>query len=155
MGTDPRKLRLLLIDDNDDDRRLSATALQDTGLTVDLFEATDGYAGLGYIYGDREYADREKFPFPDIVFLDIKMPGMDGFAVLRQIRSNPKTKRLPVIMLSNSDLPSDLQAAYALGADAFHRKPVSYRALVDLLRSVLTPWLDIYSARSHFKRKEF
>ena len=145
MGADTRSFNLLLIDDEEHDRFLFGTALRETGLKIELFEATDGYAGLRYIFGDGQYAERHKYPFPDIVFLDIKMPGIDGFDVLRKIRADPKTKWLPVMVLSNSELLSDVQAAYAFGANAFHRKPATYHRLVELLRSVLTPWQDTFS----------
>jgi two-component system response regulator len=145
---------ILLIDNDDDDRILFATALKESGLKAELFEAKDGYAGLNYIFGDGQYSDRHKFPVPNIVFLDVKMLGIDGFAVLGRIRSVPKTKSLPVIMLSNSDLASDVQAAYLSGANAFHRKPGTYRALVDLLRTILTPWKDVNFRPPHYKSGE-
>jgi CheY-like chemotaxis protein len=153
MSTDTGALNLLLIDDNEDDRVLFATALQETGLKAELFQATDGYAGLGYIFGHGPYTNREKFPLPDLVFLDVKMPGIDGFGVLRQIRGDPSTKRLPVIVLSNSEVLSDMKQAYALGADAFHKKPARYVELVTLLSSVITPWQHTLSQAPHRKRR--
>jgi CheY-like chemotaxis protein len=144
-------LKLLLIDDDPDDRTLFTTALGETGLAVDLTEATDGYAALNYLFGRGDYADRAKFPLPDLIFLDLKMPGIDGLGVLKEIRSNPQLKHLPIIVLSNSALKSDLVAAYALGAKAAHQKPVHFRGLVHLLQTVISPWLNTRSGDS--KRK--
>jgi two-component system response regulator len=145
MVASPRTLRLLLIDDDKDDRALFAAALEETRLKVDLFVATDGYTGLSYLYGSGQYADRSKFPFPDVVFVDVKMPGLNGFGVLRQIRSNLKSKTVPVIMLSNSGLQMDVQEAYASGANAFQRKPATFNTLVNLLRAELHPWHTVLS----------
>jgi CheY-like chemotaxis protein len=135
-------LKLLLIDDDPDDRTLFATALHETGLAVELTEATDGYAALNYLFGRGQYADRAKFPLPDLIFLDLKMPGIDGFGVLKEIRSNRELKHLPILVLTNSNLKSDAVASYALGANAIHQKPVHFRGLVHLLQAVISPWLN-------------
>lgn len=131
-------VRILLIDDDPNDRILFVAALEETGLDAQFYEATDGYAGLRYLFGDGAFANRKKYPLPDVVFLDVKMPGLDGFGVLRRLRDRPETKLLPVLMLSNSEHASDMQAAFKLGANAFYRKPTKFIAMVDLLRAVLT-----------------
>jgi CheY-like chemotaxis protein len=142
------------VDDDINDRLLFSSALKQSGLQVDLFEATDGFAAMNYLLGHPDYADRKKFPLPDIVFLDLKMPGMDGFAVLKYIRANSKVKNLPVFILSNSMIISDAKAAYALGANAFYQKPSRYHDLVNLLRTALTPWQDSHSSDSHRKSRD-
>lgn len=129
-----------MVDDDPNDRLLFASALEDSGVAADLWEADSGFAAMNYLLGHPDYADREKFPIPDVVFLDVKMQGMDGFAVLREIRRRPAIKNLPVIVFSNSTILADSKTAYALAANAFYEKPASFRKLVNLLRAVLTPW---------------
>jgi len=139
------KSRVLLIDDDHDDRQLFALALARSGLNVDLFEATDGYAAINYLLGNKPYADRAKFPFPDLVFLDLKMPGMDGFDVLKQIRTRLGLQNLPVIVFTNSDDKTDVTAAYSSHASAFHQKPFESDALVAFLQEVIPLWTQVRS----------
>src|SRR5215468_8357473 len=104
----PRKLQVLLVDDDADDRLLFARALRRSGLDVDSFEATDGASGINYLRGSDHYADRAKFPFPDLVFVDLKMPGVDGFDVLKEIRTRLGLQNLPVVVLTSSNLKGDM-----------------------------------------------
>jgi two-component system response regulator len=148
-----RKFHVLLVDDDANDRLLFASALEQSGLEVDMFEATDGYAAMNYLLGHPDYTDREEFPLPDLVFLDLKMLGMDGFAVLKEIRRRRNLMHLPVIIFSNSTMMSDMKAAFALGANAFYQKPARYCDLVNLLRAVLTPWQHEHSRVSEGKSR--
>src|SRR6266850_6154984 len=102
------KLRVLLVDDDNDERHVFATALKRTGLNVDLFEATDGFAAINYLLGNEPYSDRAKFPLPDVMFLDLNMPAMDGLAVLKEIRASLGFQDLPIVVLSNSELQTDV-----------------------------------------------
>jgi two-component system response regulator len=131
----------LLVDDDSDDRLLFVRAVEKSGLGADLFEATDGYAAINYLLGNDAYADRARFPFPDLVVLDLKMPGMDGFEVLKQIRANMGLQNLPVIVFTNSDSKRDVAAAYSSHASAFHQKPYQCDELVRLLQRVIPLWL--------------
>jgi CheY-like chemotaxis protein len=150
----PRKLQVLLVDDDADDRLLFARALRRSGLDVDSFEATDGVAGIKYLLGTELFADRAKFPFPDLVFVDLKMPGMDGFDVLKEIRSKLGLQSLPVVVLTNSNMKADVTASYDLRASAFHQKPHSPDELVSLLQKVVPLWLDIASSPVNGKTTE-
>jgi CheY-like chemotaxis protein len=150
----PRKLQVLLVDDDADGRLLFARALRHSGLDVDSFEATDGVAGINYLLGSEHFADRAKFPFPDLVFVDLKMPGMDGFDVLKEIRSRLGLQTLPVVVLTNSNMKADVTASYALRASAFHQKPHSADDLVNLLQQVIPLWLNIAPSAVNGKAKE-
>jgi CheY-like chemotaxis protein len=138
------------VDDDENDRLLFGSALKATGLDIELFEAADGYAAINYLLS----AEPAQFPAPDVVFLDLKMPGMDGFAVLKEIRSRPELKRLTVYILSHSNQRSDMVAAHALGANAAYYKPSHYKDLVGLLQTILTPWCSALPSDPKRKPKE-
>jgi len=154
IGAVTRKLRLLLVDDDENDRLFFRSGVEEDGLNVDLFEATDGFAAINYLLGNEPYSDRAKFPLPDVMFLDLNMPAMDGLAVLKEIRASLGFQDLPIVVLSNSELQTDVSAAYALGASAFHKKPTRYKELVSLLRSVITLWHNGRSSPSLRRSKE-
>jgi CheY-like chemotaxis protein len=141
-----RKWRILLVDDDEDYRQVFARALKESGLNVDLFEATDGFAAINYLVGNEPYADRERFPFPDLAFVDLKMPGMDGLEVLKEIRTRLGLQNLPIIILTTSELPADVAASYSCRASAFHQKPPWYQDLVRLLRTVVPLWINVGSS---------
>ncbi len=149
-----RRFRVLLADDDYDDRMLFATALEESGMQVDLFEVTSGYAALDFLLGQPPYEDRKRFPLPDLMVLDLKMPGMDGFSVLRHLRAEPSIKDLPVFVFSNSSLPSEARKAYALGANAYHQKPTRFLDLVALLRIMLMPWQRVYAPQNPGRSRE-
>jgi CheY-like chemotaxis protein len=137
---DNGKLQLVLVDDNADDRLVFRLALAKSGLDVDLFEAADGSAALNYLLDKEPDSNRSDVRLPDLIFLDLKMPGMDGFAVLKEIRAKLGWQNVPVIVFSNSGSESDRTAAYALGASAFHNKPRCYEELLALLQSMVALW---------------
>lgn len=145
-----KKCQVLLIDDDDNDRLLFVAAIKDTGLDIDLVETSDGFAGLNYLLS----AEHAEFPLPDVVILDLKMPGMDGFGVLKEIRSQKQFKHLVVNVLTNSNLQSDRLAAHALGATSFFQKPCRYEDLVGLLQTMLTPWCSVAPRDPKRKSKE-
>jgi CheY-like chemotaxis protein len=134
------KLRVVLVDDNKDDRTFFRSALAESGLEVDLFEAANGVAALDYLLGKEPNSNACNHRAPDLIFLDLKMPDMDGFAVLKKIRAKLGYQNVPIIVFSNSDSESDRKAAYALGASSFHRKPWHYQELPALLQSVIALW---------------
>jgi CheY-like chemotaxis protein len=128
------------VDDDENDRLVFRSALKKGGLDVELFEATDGFAGINYLVGHGPHADRKEFPLPDVIFLDLKMQGMDGLDVLKEIRTRLGLQNLPVIIFSNSQMESDTIAAYSRGASAFHKKPAKFEDMVGLLQSIIPLW---------------
>jgi two-component system response regulator len=145
------KWRILLVDDDYNDRQLFALALKKSGLKADLFEATDGCAAINYLLGNKPYDDRSKHPYPDLIFLDLKMPDMDGFDVLKKIRLSIGLQNIPVIVLTNSDSDRDTAAAYYFEASAFHQKPFNLDDLVGLLQTVIPLWPHTRPGVSHRK----
>ena len=136
------RTRVLLVDDDGDDRLLFAKALHKSGLNVDYLESTNGSDAVDHLLGLGECTDRTRFPFPDLVVLDLKMSGMDGFDVLKEIRMNVGLQNLPIIILTSSNSTKDTVAAYSLQANAVHHKPFEHDDLVRLVQTVIPLWTN-------------
>ena len=102
----------------------------------------NGLEAVKYLKGEPPYSDRTKYPVPDIVLLDLKMPFMSGFEVLHWIRQRPGLKRLPVIILTSSVQDSDARAAYEAGANSYLVKPTDFNELVDSIKNLGDFWFD-------------
>ncbi len=132
---------ILLVEDNLEDVFLIQRAFRSAGVSKDLVVVSDGEVALAYLKGVGSYADREKFPMPDLVLLDLDMPKLNGFQVLSWLRSQPGLKQLPVIVLTMSVYHSDVQTAYLLGANSFLSKPVDFLDLATAVRQMCEFWL--------------
>jgi CheY-like chemotaxis protein len=132
---------ILLVEDRADDVLFFERALQRTSFDHPLHTVTDGQKAIDYLSGADMYADRAAFPFPSLIILDLKTPRMGGFDVIQWMRLNPATKLTPIIVLSSSADPQDINRAYQLGANAFMVKPADHRALDRLLRTIGEFWL--------------
>ena len=135
---------ILLVENNQDDILLILRAFQRAGVTRPIQPVTSGMDAVEYLQGKPPYGHREKYPLPALVLLDIKMPGMDGFEVLRWIRRQSEFFLLCVVMLTNSDHISDANQAYHLGANSFLVKPLDFENAGELARS-----LDTLLAKPH------
>ncbi len=98
---------------------------------------------MDYLFGRARYADREAYPFPNLVLLDLKLPGIDGFEVLRQIKSTPLLKRLPVVILTSSKEEGDRALSYDIGANSYLVKPVSFDGFLDVVREIDDYWIRL------------
>jgi CheY-like chemotaxis protein len=134
------KFRVLLIDDDADACLLFRSALLKSGLILDLVEVTDGFAAVNYLLGNQPYANRKRFPLPDLIFLDFKMPDIGGFRVLKVIRKELGLQNLPIVVLSDSTLEADRTAAYLNGASSFHKKPSRPQEMRSLLQGIIALW---------------
>ncbi|HZR16995.1 MAG TPA: response regulator [Verrucomicrobiae bacterium] len=135
---------ILLVENNQDDILLILRAFQRAGVTRRVQPVTSGVDAIAYLQGATPYDNREKYPLPAMVLLDIKMPGMDGFDVLQWIRRQPEFFELCVVMLTNSDHIRDANEAYHLGANSFLVKPLDFQNAAELSRS-----LDTLLSKSH------
>jgi CheY-like chemotaxis protein len=133
---------ILLVDDCHDAALLMATVFDRAGLGQPLRFARDGNEGIGYLRGDGIYADRQKFPLPTVLLLDLNMPGKDGFEVLAWIGLQSRLRYLRVYVLSASSQPEDIQRAYDLGASAYLVKPGNLNGLMLLAQSLIA-WLKL------------
>src|SRR5687767_9482039 len=132
---------ILLAEDRPDDVFLMERALQKVKSRHPLRVVTDGQKAIEYLSGQGEYSDRVAFPFPGLVILDLKMPGVGGFEVVEWMRKTPQTRLTPIIILSTSALPEDINRAYELGANAYMIKPTDHRSLERLLQTIGEFWL--------------
>ena len=131
--------RIMLVEDNLNDIDLTLAALEEHHLVNEIVVARDGAEALDYLYKRGKFADRGD-DLPAVVLLDIKMPKVTGLEVLRQMKSDPLFKNLPVVMLTSSREEPDLAASYALGANAYVVKPVDFQQFVDAVKQVGVFW---------------
>ena len=133
---------ILLVEDNEDDVFLMKRALKSAQISNPLHIVEDGQQAVDYLAGEGRFADREKHPFPAVVFLDLKLPLKGGLEVLEWIRSQEKFENLVVLVLTSSSEPSDLKRAYGLGANSYLVKPPTASQLLDLAKAFKWYWLE-------------
>ena len=134
---------ILLVEDNPDDVLLIRRAFKKAGLPHALQIATHGEEAVDYLAGGGSYADRDKHPFPALVLLDLQLPRRSGHEVLEWLRGQEVLRRLPVIVLTSSREPSDINRAYDLGANSYLVKPVSFEALLEMVRVLERFWIAL------------
>lgn len=132
---------ILLVDDNRMDVELTLDAFNATRLANTIHVAHNGQQALDYLFGNGDYADRARHPLPNLILLDLKMPGIDGFEVLRQIKSAPPLKRIPVIILTSSKEEGDLLMGYDCGANSYLVKPISFEGFMAVVSQINHYWL--------------
>jgi CheY-like chemotaxis protein len=131
----------LLIEDNEDDVALIKRAFARNKIFNPLQVVRNGHEALLYLQGAGRFRNREEFPLPKIILLDLKMPGVDGFEVLDWIRQQPEFKTLRVIVLTSSNAIQDVNRAYQLGANSFLVKPTDFEDLVTLTQALRGYWV--------------
>ena len=135
-----RGLCILFVDDDPNDQLLVRTASKHFGLELSLQVVRDGEEAIAYLTGAREFADRMRFPFPNVLLTDLKMPGMNGFELLQWLRDNPQHSVVPTIVFTSSRIESDVRRAYELGANSFMVKPQGLKQLMEAMRITLEFW---------------
>jgi two-component system response regulator len=141
-----RNRTLLLVEDNPDDVELTLRAFARSKLVNGIVVVRDGQAALDYLFAAGAYAGRDLTAMPEAVLLDLKLPKLDGHEVLRRLRADDRTRRLPVIMLTSSNEERDVAASYDLGANSFVRKPVDFAEFVEAARHLGLYWLVMNEA---------
>ncbi|HEY1170562.1 MAG TPA: response regulator [Verrucomicrobiae bacterium] len=132
--------KILLVEDSETDAILIKSSLNKVYSDVQLHVVRDGQQAMDYLSGLGKFTDREKYPFPQLVLLDLKLPGISGLEVLRWIRSTPALAGLIIVVLTCSDFPADTTQAYNLGANSVLRKPSSGGDMAALLKSIIDYW---------------
>ena len=139
-------LNILLVEDNPQDAELAIHALKQCNLANDLVHVRDGQTALDFLFGTGAHEGRDVEHQPKVVMLDLKLPKVDGFEVLRQIRSDERTKLLPVVILTSSREDRDVLKAYRLGANSYIVKPVDFENFSDAVSNLGHYWLHLNEA---------
>jgi two-component system response regulator len=132
---------ILLVEDNPNDEALTLRALKKSNILNPVIVARDGAEALDYLFARGEYQGRKSEGNPEVVLLDLKLPRVDGLEVLRQLRSDDRTKLLPVVVLTSSVEEQDVLRGYALGANSYVRKPVDFNQFVEAVKQLGLYWL--------------
>ena len=133
---------ILLVDDNLDTLKLIRLSLLKAGFANKVLEAHDGEEALDYLLGNGKFSNRLEYPLPHVIFLDLKMPRMDGVEFLKRLRSWPPGKTIPVIVMTTSILASDLTAAYDAGANSYLVKGADAHELIEQVNAIGSIWLS-------------
>jgi two-component system response regulator len=133
-----RNNMILLVEDNPDDEELTLLAFQQSNLANEIMVVRDGAEALEYLFGTGTYAGQE---LPAVVLLDLKLPKIDGLEVLRRVRNTPRTRLLPIVILTSSREEQDVLAGYSLGANSYVQKPVGFEKFTAAVQQLGLYWM--------------
>jgi CheY-like chemotaxis protein len=136
-----REFPVLLVEDNEDDILFVQRAFRRAKLSNALPVVEDGDAAVAYLSGQGEYADRDRYPIPTLILLDIKLPRRSGHEVLEWLRGQPGLRRIPVVMLTSSKESADVDRAFDLGASGYLVKPVDFDGLLEMVTTIGVYWM--------------
>jgi CheY-like chemotaxis protein len=134
---------ILLVEDNRFDIELTLDAFREVRLGNTIHVARSGQEALDYIFGEGRYANREAYPMPDLILLDLKLPGIEGHEVLRRIKETRGLKQLPVVILTSSGEEGDRELSYECGANSYLVKPVSFEGFLKVIHQLGEYWLEL------------
>ncbi len=140
MNKPHKPITILLADDDPEDRMLAHDALQESRVANRLDMVVDGEDLMDYLYRRGAYESLKGTPLPGLILLDLNMPRKDGREALREIKSDPKLRRIPVVVLTTSESDDDIQRTYDLGANSFIVKPRQFDAVVEMMRTLTCYW---------------
>ena len=143
MAHPPTPPTILIAEDDADDTFLLKHAFSKTGLKCELRFVRNGEEAIAYLQGKAPYDDRETFPEPSLVLLDLKMPMVDGYQVLQWVQTRPELKSLPVLVHSGSVLPQDKERTAKLGAKEYHVKGFTVAERIELFQGLSQRWLGL------------
>jgi len=143
---DNNTVELLLVEDSPEDLELALYALKKANLANHIHVARDGVEALEFIFCEGKFAGRQITNHPKVILLDLKLPKVDGLAVLKRLKGDPRTKMIPVVMLTSSKQQSDLVATYQLGVNAYIVKPVNFERFTEAVRELGLFWMLLNQA---------
>ena len=134
-------VEILLVEDNPEDLELALRALRKANLANHIQTARDGAEALDYIFAEGEYSGRKVEDSPKVILLDLKLPKVDGLEVLKRLKSDPRTRAIPVVVLTSSKEQNDVVKSYHLGVNSYIVKPVNFEAFVTAVQQLGMYWL--------------
>ena len=134
---------ILLVEDNADDLELTLRAFEKSGIAHEIVVARDGCEALDYLFCEGAFAGRDPCRAPEVVLLDLNLPRLDGLDVLRRMRADDRTRRIPVVVLTSSREEHDVLRSYDLGANSFVRKPVDFSQFLEAACQLGVYWLGV------------
>jgi CheY-like chemotaxis protein len=137
---------ILLVEDNPRDEALTMRALKKSNIVNDVVVARDGVEALDYLFGTGTHKGRDLTVMPQVVLLDLKLPKLNGLEVLRRMRANDITTRLPVVVFTSSSEEEDMLSSYSLGANSYVRKPVEFEQFLEATKQLGLYWLVLNEA---------
>ncbi len=132
---------ILLVEDNPNDEELTLRALRKANIANEVFVARDGQEALDFLFGTGKQAGREPMTMPAVILLDLKLPKLNGIDVLHRIRADPRTKLVPVVVLTSSSEDEDMMKSYQSGANSYVRKPIEFSAFAQAVTQLGMYWL--------------
>jgi len=141
MNTNYDPVQILIVEDNPGDAELTMRALKKHNLINEVYIARDGKEALDFIFSEGEFKDRNSGRPLKVIFLDLKLPKLSGLEVLTRIKADPRTKKLPVVIVTSSKEDPDIKAAYDLGANGYVVKPVDFNDFVKVMHNTGLFWL--------------
>lgn len=139
-------VEILLVEDNPQDEELTLRALRKHNVANDIHVARDGQQALDYLFGGGTDQPRTEGTYPRMILLDLKLPKVDGKEVLRRVKSDPKTKGIPVVVMTSSREERDLVESYELGVNSYVVKPVNFEGFAEAVRQIGLYWLLLNQA---------
>ena len=140
-NSESEKKTILLVEDNPDDVELTLLGLKKNNVVNDIVVAEDGAEALDYLFCTGKYAERDASVMPVLILLDLKLPKVDGHEVLKRLRSDDRTKIIPVVVLTTSDEETDMVQSYNGGANSYIRKPVDFTRFSEAIQQLKVYWL--------------
>jgi two-component system, response regulator len=138
-----KKIIILMADDDEDDRFMARDAFEMSRLNNDLYFVKDGVELLEYLRHQGNYTDTFSAPRPGLILLDLNMPIMDGREALKEIKSDPELRSIPIVVLTTSSAEEDIVKTYDLGVNSFITKPVTFEGLVGVIKQTGIYWFEI------------
>jgi len=143
MSNESKPIIILMAEDDPDDRYLTSEAFVESRIANELYFVEDGIDLLDYLYRRGKYSDPKDSPRPGIILLDLNMPRKDGREALKEIKSDPFLKHIPIVILTTSQAEEDILNTYNLGANSFITKPVTFDGLVKIIKVIENYWFEI------------
>jgi len=143
MSTNKKSLVILIADDDAEDRMLLKEALEENRLKNALQCVENGEELLDYLHNRGKFTDKDKYPLPGLILLDLNMPKKDGREALKEIKEDPHLRLIPVVVLTTSKAEEDILKTYDLGVSSFITKPVTFTSLVQMMKTLSTYWFEL------------